>query len=167
MELFLMRHGIAIERGEPGYEDDALRPLTPKGRKRLRDASRGMRQLGWTFDLVLTSPLARARETAEIVCEELECGRALEETPLLAPDGNPCELVEELAHRYEDRSSTLLVGHEPYLSRLASILVCGHPDGAIVLKKGGVCRLEVSALSYARCASLLALLTSRHLEAAR
>ncbi|MBM3462072.1 MAG: phosphohistidine phosphatase SixA, partial [Armatimonadetes bacterium] len=67
MDLYILRHGIAYDHGHPDYPDDDSRPLTPKGRRRTRRIARGMRDLGLRFDAILTSPLPRARQTAEIV----------------------------------------------------------------------------------------------------
>ena len=69
MELYLLRHGIAVERGTRGFEDDFSRPLTPKGRRQLRKTAGAVKKLGGKFDLILSSPLLRAKQTAEIAAE--------------------------------------------------------------------------------------------------
>src|SRR4029434_10395463 len=79
MNLYLMRHGIAVAADQPGIESDSGRPLTAKGTKRMRQAARGLRRLGVSFDTVLTSPFLRARQTAEIVAESLGLEDRLEE----------------------------------------------------------------------------------------
>ncbi len=67
-----MRHGIAVEPGTPGFENDSERPLIPKGERRLRSAAAAMRKMELSFDLILSSPFLRARQTAEIVAGELK-----------------------------------------------------------------------------------------------
>src|SRR5262245_2985211 len=81
MNLYLMRHGIAVTADQPGVESDGERALTPKGIKRMRRAVRGLRRLGISFDAILTSPLVRARQTAEIVADTHGMDDHLEEIP--------------------------------------------------------------------------------------
>ncbi len=162
MELYLLRHAIAAERG-PGYPRDSARPLTERGQRRMRRAARGMVALGLEFDAILTSPYARARRTAELVADALDARDILEETPALAADGDPRALVEALAPAADER--VLLVGHEPYLSELVSALISGGAGTTGVrFKKGGLCKLQVDTLRYDRCARLEWLLAPRHLR---
>ena len=72
MKLSLLRHGIAVEPGTPGYEDDSARPLTAKGERRMRRIAEGMATLGLSYDLLLSSPYLRARQTAEFVAQVLK-----------------------------------------------------------------------------------------------
>lgn len=120
MEICLVRHAIAVERGTPGYEADALRPLTPKGRDRMREAARGLATLV-TPQLILTSPLLRARQTAEIVAAAYRLAPP-KETEFLA-NGDDRSLLHELAEL--DAASVLLVGHEPYMSGTLALLLTG------------------------------------------
>ena len=85
MNLYLMRHGIAVAAGDPSITQDSQRPLTNKGIKRIRRAARGLRRLGIDFDIILTSPILRARQTADIVAATLGLGVAPEEISGLAP----------------------------------------------------------------------------------
>src|SRR5438093_12133138 len=85
-ELYLVRHGLAEERGEL-WPDDSKRPLTEKGMSRMRKATRGLARLGVSLDVVLTSPLVRARQTAEIVAGGFNPRPALVNRESLAPDG--------------------------------------------------------------------------------
>ncbi len=96
MELYILRHGIAVEPGTPGYERDADRPLTPEGERKLKQIARAMEALGLSFDLILSSPYLRARQTAEIVAEVLKGRKRLELSDSLTPDGNTKKLVEQL-----------------------------------------------------------------------
>ena len=145
MNLYLMRHGIAVAADQPGMESDSERALTPKGVKRMRRAARGLRRLGLSFDTILTSPLARARQTAEIVAEILGLEGHLEEISELAPEGSVDHLISGLA-RFQDREDLLLVGHNPLLIRALSFFISGKDNLEIELKKGGCCCIETDRL---------------------
>ena len=77
MQLFLLRHGLAVERGTHGFEEDDTRPLTPKGRRQLQKTTAAMKKLEPDFDLILSSPLLRAKQTAEIVAAGLKLKKCL------------------------------------------------------------------------------------------
>lgn len=164
MELYILRHAIAVMRGTEGFPQDPDRPLTDKGRSKLRRVVRGMNALDLSFDQILTSPYLRARQTAEIVAREMGAAKTLESTPHLAPGGDPRALLRQLTSRRAPGERILLVGHEPYLSELISVLVCGDERTAITLKKAGLCKLAAPTLRYGRCASLEWLLTPSQLE---
>jgi phosphohistidine phosphatase len=161
MKLYILRHGEAAEHGDPRYLNDADRPLTPKGIQRTKALAHALRQMDITFDVIFSSPLVRARETAEIVERGLRLHGRLELTEHLAPSGD----VEKLAHQLNKvrpaPESVLLVGHEPYLSSLISLLCTGGSHLSLTLKKGGLCRMEVETVRAARCASLEWLLAPR------
>jgi phosphohistidine phosphatase len=154
MELYLMRHGIAEAPESDARKADARRRLTPEGSAKVRRIARMLKRMKIDFDLILSSPLLRSRITAEIVAEELALGKKLEITPLLVPDSPLEELVEDLGSRLAGRESVLLVGHEPCLSALASILISGSGRSAITLKKGGICKLDIDRIRYGRCATM-------------
>ena len=162
MKLYLLRHGIAAERGTGRYASDAERPLTPKGRRKLRRAVAAIRTMELSFDVILSSPLVRARQTAELVAKVLHCRHRLELTDLLAPGASAAGLVRRL--KQLKPQSVLLVGHEPDLSLLAARLLTGGNGLAITFKKGGLCRLSTERLQAGRCASLDWLLTPSQLE---
>jgi phosphohistidine phosphatase len=159
MDIFLLRHGVAVERGTPGYNHDADRPLTDEGERKLRDIVQAMRRLGLEFDLILSSPYTRARQTAEIAADGLKLRKKLEFSETLIPEGGTEELIELLKRRRPKPDSVLLVGHEPYLSELISLLVAGERGFPVVMKKGGLAKLEVDSLAPGRCAMLAWLLT--------
>ena len=161
MDLYILRHAIAAERGTPGYRRDSDRPLTREGEKKMFGIARGMKALALEFDAVLSSPFARAHRTAEIVTEVL--GGTVELCDALSADGDPRELIRRLQRFCPGRNAILLVGHEPYLSGLISTLLAGPTSVATTLKKGGLCKLSIHELSYAQCASLEWLLTPRQL----
>ncbi|MCI0540415.1 MAG: phosphohistidine phosphatase SixA [Verrucomicrobiales bacterium] len=162
-EIYILRHGLAVERGTRGYAKDSDRPLTPEGRKKMRRIGKTMRQLDLAFDLILSSPYVRARQTAEIVAKALRAEKLLKFSEHLAAGGDAEELVEQLRKLHHSPPSILLVGHEPYLSQLISVLLSGAPDLALTLKKGGLCKLTAPRLTYTRCATLEWLLAPRHM----
>lgn len=164
MEIYLLRHGIAVERGTRGFEDDFSRPLTPKGRRQLRKTAAAVKKLASKFDLILSSPFVRAKQTAEIVAGELKCRKRLRFTNALAPGGAMSILVRQLTREKEPPGKVLLVGHEPDMSRLISLLATGGPLLQMDLKKGGLCKLEVEALRDSRCATLVWLLTPKQMK---
>ncbi|HEX7578092.1 MAG TPA: phosphohistidine phosphatase SixA [Verrucomicrobiae bacterium] len=165
MNLYLLRHGIAVEPGTPGFENDADRPLIPKGQRRLCEAAAAMEKLELSFDLILSSLFVRARQTAEIVAGELKLKKRLEFSDELAPGGGSKALIQRLSGWEPAPENVLLVGHEPSLSRLISLLVSGGADAAAIeMKKGGLCKLEVAALRHGQCARLAWLLTPAQME---
>jgi phosphohistidine phosphatase len=164
VNLFILRHGIAVEPGSPGFENDADRPLIPKGVRRLRSVAAALKKMELTFDLILSSPFLRARQTAEIVAGELKLKKRLQISDALAPGGNEKDLLWQLNESQPAPENVLLVGHEPYLSRLISLLISGDEDAAVEMKKGGLCKLEVVELHCGQCAKLIWLLTPSQME---
>jgi phosphohistidine phosphatase len=164
MELYLLRHAIAGERTTTSEAKDSERRLTKEGRKKMLRAAKGMRKERFIFDLILTSPYARALETAQIVAGVFGIEKRMRLTAALTPVGNPQELIEEIHRRHRGRKRVLLVGHEPYLSRLVAVLLTGDTGMTIDFKKGGLCKLAVSQLGFGRCATLEWLLTPKQLR---
>ena len=147
MDLYILRHGIAVDRGNPEYvQDDSKRPLTRKGIRRMIRAARGMKRLGMDFDLILTSPYVRAKRTAEIVADALGGETTLEAFQPLAAETPPEQAIRQIARRTEGLGSVLLVGHEPQLSAMGSLLLSGSPDLALELRKGGLFKLEAEQI---------------------
>lgn len=164
MELYLMRHGLAVERGTRGFEDDAARPLTPKGRRQLRKFAGAIKKLERDFDLILASPFLRAKQTAEIVATGLKLKKRLKFSNALAPGGHAAILLRQLERHRPAPEKVLLVGHEPDLSRLVSLLVTGNLRLQMDFKKAGLCKLEAEKLSAGQCAALAWLLTPKQLK---
>jgi phosphohistidine phosphatase len=164
MDLYLLRHGIAEELSSSDRKPDSERVLTAEGARKMRRIAKGMKATGLSFDLILSSPLPRARQTAEIAAQAYGLRRSVEMTPNLAPQGDPRRLMDELNERRARCKTVLLVGHEPYLSRLISQLVAGDDSLSLELKKGGLGRLSARKLRYGRCATLNFLLTPRQLR---
>src|SRR5258707_5535441 len=94
-EIFLIRHGMAEDRGD-AWPDDAKRPLTEDGISRLRKAARGLTRAGVSIDLMLTSPLVRARQTAEIIAAELDPHPSISQVDSLSPGGSYAALTADL-----------------------------------------------------------------------
>ena len=111
----------------------------------MRRAARGLRRLGISFDTILTSPLVRARQTAEIVAEALGLEGQLEEISELAPEKSVDHLISGLS-RFHDRENLLLVGHNPLLIHAFSFLISGKDNLEIDLKKGGLGCIETDGL---------------------
>jgi phosphohistidine phosphatase len=164
MRISLLRHGIAVDRGTPGYDDDSQRPLTAKGERRMRRAAEGILALKLSYDLMLSSPYRRAQQTADIVAQVLTISDGPRLVAALTPDGDPRQLLEELRSADHTPQNIMLVGHEPYLSRLCSTLLTGNPNLSVAMRKGGLCTLELDTLRFGRCAQLIWLLTPRQLR---
>ncbi|SRR6266404_2573686 len=163
MNLFILRHGLAVEHGAPGCSDDASRPLTAEGKSKLREIAHAMEKLDLGLDLILSSPFKRARQTAEITAEELDLVKKLELSDALTPHGTAKDLIRIINQLKPPPENILLVGHEPYLSNLISLLVSGGRDFSVVLKKGGLAKLSLENLRHGRCASLEWLLTPKQM----
>ncbi len=125
MRLYILRHGIAAERDLSKFPDDSLRPLTGEGFKKTRAAARGMRSLRINLDLLITSPLVRAKQTASVVAEELRVdpGR-IRESVALQPEAEPTDILRELADA-PPLDAVMVVGHEPHVSSLLARVVSG------------------------------------------
>lgn len=136
MEICLVRHAIAVERGTPGYEDDGKRPLTPKGHEKMEEAAAGLATLV-TPQVVISSPLVRAWQTAEILVLQY---RLPPPRPLEAlASGDDEALVRALQEM--EGGTVMLVGHEPHISRTLSFLLTGDPDAVAALFKKGAAAL--------------------------
>jgi phosphohistidine phosphatase len=160
-ELYFVRHGLAEERGD-AWPDDTKRPLTEEGMSRLRKAVRGLARIGVAIDVVLTSPLVRARQTADIVAGGLDPRPSIVNVDSLAPAGSYAAVLADL-EKHSRKCRLALVGHEPMLGELAARLVGSrHP---IEFKKGGVCRIDVENLPPAGPADLRWMLTPKILRA--
>ena len=163
MEIYILRHGIAVERGTPGCKKDGDRPLTEEGERKIWQIAKAMLGMDLKFDLILSSPYIRAKRTAEVVAETL--GQKVTFTDALLPDANMADLIAEINDEKPQR--VLLVGHEPDLSGLISVLICGNGNAAIELKKGGLCKVTAKTLTLARCATLNGLLSPKQLRELR
>lgn len=141
-ELYLIRHGIAEERGDD-WPDDTQRPLSEQGMSRLRKEARGLARIGVSFDVILTSPLVRTRQTAEIIAAAFDPLPHIVNAESLAPGGSHQGVVADL-EKHARRTRLALVGHEPGIGELAAKLIGARQP--IEFKKGAVCRIDVEAL---------------------
>ncbi|MFN6462590.1 MAG: phosphohistidine phosphatase SixA [Nostoc sp. DedVER02] len=142
MELYLIRHGIAEDKGL-GIKDEE-RSLTKEGRQKTEKVAQKLVKLGLSFDLILTSPLVRARQTAEILIEE-KLSSQLEESSHLAHDGQISSWLKDWLEpkNYSQNTQLALVGHEPDLTSWAEILLWGEVKESLVLKKAGMIGIKL------------------------
>lgn len=141
MKLYLMRHAIAVPRGAPGFSKDSERPLTLDGREKLYAVSQGLKKLELNWDLILSSPYLRAKQTAQVVAEVFGMPNLVKETFVLTPRHSTKELVAAI-QEMPPAKSLLLVGHEPSLSTHLSHLLAGHERCRFDFKKAGIAALE-------------------------
>ena len=141
-ELYLVRHAIAEERGD-AWPDDAKRPLSEEGMTRMRKSMRGLARMDVMIDLILTSPLVRTRQTAEIVAAGLDPRPPIVAVDSLAPDGAHAALLADL-EKQSRKTRIAIVGHEPGIGELAARLIGSRH--AIEFKKGAICRIDVDEL---------------------
>ena len=162
IELYLVRHAIAAERG-PKYPDDRLRPLTPAGSKRFARSVPGLLAMDVTIDFVLTSPLVRARDTAMLLAAGLKPKPAVSEVEALAPGGRPQALTEAIRTHAKKYRRLALVGHEPDLGELAARLLGAR--GNVEFKKGSICLIETDGATPAGPGTLRWMLPPKALRA--
>jgi phosphohistidine phosphatase len=154
MNLYLLRHAKAIDIGTGGIRHDRDRPLAPDGEKKMRLIASGLRQLELGFDLILTSPCVRAQQTAEIVAQELRLKCPLELTTHLAVEADLPALIAEINRQHRQSTEVLLVGHEPSLGQMLSMLVTGGYQLSVDFKKAALAKVSVDSLRWGRCAVL-------------
>ncbi|HEY2328523.1 MAG TPA: phosphohistidine phosphatase SixA [Verrucomicrobiae bacterium] len=167
MNLFLLRHGLAVECDDLDFQNDDARPLTPKGRRQLHKIAAAMRAMELPFDVILSSPLVRARQTAEIVAAEFKSGKRLVLAGELSPGGSVKKLVQKIRALESAAENILLVGHEPDLGKQISLLITGKAGAGFTLKKGALAKLEVEKLRAGKCATLAWLLTPGQMKLMR
>jgi phosphohistidine phosphatase len=161
MRLYLMRHGIAIDREDPDCPPDPERYLTPKGVERTRAAAEGLLELGVKPNAFFTSPYVRAVQTGELVCEVLDCDPGgLHATEALKSEAKPQRLAEELSK--VKAAEVICFGHAPHLDAFIAYAV-GSDEPFTQLRKAGAACLEIESFSASR-ASLVWLLTAKALR---
>ena len=139
MNVYLIRHGIAGDRAE--YPIDAQRPLTEIGRKKTKKVAKRLLDIDIRFDVILTSPLTRAAQTAQIL-QDVGLSKKVELFDALAPDGNIDLWVNWYALN-KDRHCIALVGHQPDLGNWAEILTWGKTQEKLIVKKAGVIGVRI------------------------
>ena len=159
MEVYLIRHGIAAERGT--YADDEQRPLIDKGRDKTNKVAERLLAKGLKFDMILTSPLVRAYQTAEVL-KKVGLSKTIKAFEPLKPDGEIEHWLEWLqSYKLENLEGKIaLVGHQPDLGNWAEILFGGSIKNQMVLKKAGVVGIKIPDIGTPISRSTLFLLTS-------
>lgn len=142
LELYLIRHAIAANRGDD-YPDDSKRPLTSEGIARFKKEAKALDALGMSVAVILTSPLTRTRQTADLLSEGLTGTPPVVTTDALAPAGTPAAVLQEIG-RHAKKGVIALVGHEPNIGELAGRLIGARAP--LEFKKGAVCRIDFEVL---------------------
>ena len=158
--LYLVRHAIAAERGDD-WPDDDKRPLTERGIARFKEAIAGLEPLGVGLDEVFTSPLVRAKQTADLLAAGMNAKPPVKILEALSPGHSPTAVLAQLA-KVAKRRRIALVGHEPGLGELAAHLIGA--GRALPFKKGGMCHIEVESLTSRRAGALVWFVTPQVLR---
>jgi phosphohistidine phosphatase len=161
LELYLIRHGLAEKRGD-AWPDDTKRPLTEHGMARVRRSARALARMGLSIDVVLTSPLVRTRQTAELFAAAFSPRPAVTNVDALVPGGAPSAAAAEI-EKHSRRPRIAIVGHEPGIGELAAWLV--GTKNPIEFKKGGICRIDVGSAPARGAGALRWMLTPKILRA--
>lgn len=146
MQLYIVRHGIAIDREDPKCPAEAERYLTGEGIEKTKQAAKGLAALGATPDLMISSPYLRAMQTAEIFANSLDYPKAkIRQSQTLLPGGEPSALFRELA-KEKHASSVFVFGHAPHLDEVIAAAL-GSKQHITSLKKAGAALLELKRLA--------------------
>lgn len=165
MKVYILRHAEAEDKRDPVADPE--RRLTARGKSRMHDAAAGMRRFGLLFDALLTSPFTRATQTAEIVAATYGGKPKPQELSALATGVDPRDVLKALA-AFTAYERLMIVGHEPQLGRLASLLVAESPDAfQFDLKKAGCIAIAVESRLEAGGGKLLWMMTPRQLRKLR
>jgi phosphohistidine phosphatase len=162
MDLYLLRHAIAVQRGLAHYPNDD-RPLTEKGIQKMKKAAQGIAKLAGNFDIILSSPLVRAYDTARITAEAVKYRKKIERCKQLLPESSPGDFMP-LLQEYREHKSVLVVGHEPNMSQIVSALL-GSPHSVVEFKKGAFCKIRISGVSSVKHGTLIYHVTPKQLRA--
>lgn len=160
-ELYLIRHGLAGKSLEDESKDEKRR-LNKRGKEKMKDIAKGLKDLKVFFDIVLSSPLLRSKESAEIVNEYCGDTKKVTVTDLLCPDSSYNNLIKFL-NQHKGSNKVAIVGHEPFLSSFASYCLSKNRDSIMILKKGGVLKLEIDETIKPGQCTLSWLMEPKHL----
>lgn len=154
MQLLIIRHAIAEDKVEFARtgRDDTERPLTREGKRQMRHVVKGMRRVVRSIDVLASSPLVRAEQTAAIVAEEYD-EISIDTVPELSPESDPAAFARWLRTQSEAKV-VAVVGHEPHLGMLTTWLMTGSRESHVTLEKGGACMLEIDEQPGTRSATL-------------
>ena len=142
MELYIIRHGDAIDRADPHVTDDAMRWLTDKGRDEVAVSARLLAQLTVAPDVVLTSPMVRARQTAEIITDLIGPDGGAHVSEHLVYGGSLAGVLEDILQRDRPRR-VVLAGHMPSVGALVGYLAWNMPEINVPFRTGEVCRVDL------------------------
>lgn len=142
MDCLIVRHGIAVER-EEWEGKDVDRPLTEKGKRRVRQVAAGLRRLEMRPTVIYASPARRAVETAQLLHDLLASRSLVQLRDELLPEAPPTQVLS-LLQDLPPESCVICIGHEPHLGMAASILLSGRASASFPLKKAGACLIELS-----------------------
>jgi phosphohistidine phosphatase len=145
MKLYLIRHGEAAQAVGGKITSDAQRPLTEEGRVETRQVASGLRRLSVKPDIIFSSPLVRAYQTAEIFADVFGMPSSLHVTDSLAPGANASDIYKFIRD-FKQFNEAFLVGHEPDMGRLAATLLWAGPELDMPFKKAGICRIDISSI---------------------
>ena len=147
MQLYIVRHGTAIDREDPKSPSDPERYLTPEGLRKTREVARGFASLKVSPDVFLSSPYVRAMQTAEIFAEETKFSKSkIKQTDLLLPGADPAAFFRELQRTSRSEESAICFGHAPHLDELVAFAL-GSKKDLTQLKKAGAACLELTRIS--------------------
>ncbi|MDO8735101.1 MAG: phosphohistidine phosphatase SixA [Elusimicrobiota bacterium] len=161
IKLYLVRHAIAVSHGTAGYQDDD-RPLTEEGIEKMTAAAKGIFELIPQIDVIITSPLKRAYDTAKIIAKETNYKQELDTTKTLLPGCTAKNLINYLV-KYKDKENLMVVGHEPDFGMIAASLI-GDGSAVIELKKGALCKIELDSIPTKQPGRLVLLLQPKILR---
>ena len=159
-EIYLVRHAIAAERGDD-WPDDTKRPLTERGISRFKESVGGLQDLDAVIDEIFSSPLVRARQTADLLAAGVQGRPSVKLLDALAPGHSPTIVMAQLA-KAAKRRRIALVGHEPDLGELAAHLIGA--SRPLPFKKGGICRIDVAGLTSKATGTLVWFVTPKILR---
>ena len=159
-ELYIVRHAIAAERGSE-WPDDTKRPLTERGIHRFKQEVAGLRSLDASIDEIITSPLVRAKQTADLLAAGLGGKPVVRILKALEPGHSPTAIIGQVA-KLARRNRIAIVGHEPGLGELAAhLLGASRP---LPFRKGSICRIDLESLTSKRAGSLIWFVTPKILR---
>jgi phosphohistidine phosphatase len=161
MLIYVVRHAIAVTHGTPGIAEPD-RPLTPQGIRKMRRNVQALACLKVRLDEILTSPLPRARQTADLLAAGLKFTKPIREVDDLRPEADFSLLGRELSH-LSSKKAVALVGHEPNLGYLTTWLLTGSKTSAIAYKKGGIACIRGDQFDPPSGNQLLWLLTPKQM----
>lgn len=150
LKLGFLRHSLTLKRDDKIFPDDDLRPLSKKGRKCIPHITESLLKIGFRPALIFTSPVLRARQTAEAVADVLKMSdKSVKDLPALRYDTDVHVALRHLAS-LSWRGQILMVGHEPWMGEMISLLVSGRIGSGLSLRKCGFALLRCEALAAGR-----------------